>query len=103
TKDALRKVAGGGPRTGAQAALRLAQLLERLESADDATLNLTTAALVPGLKTVLDQLRSALSAQPVDLAALPADLQREWVSPYGRNRIQVYAKGDTNDDANLER
>jgi len=103
TKDALRKAAGNGSTPGAQAALRLAQLLEKLETADDATLNRTTAAVVPGLMTVLDQLRSALSAQPVDLAALPADLQREWVSPDGRYRVQVFAKGDSNDDATVEK
>lgn len=102
TKDALRKAAGSASTPGAQAALRLSQLLERLEAADEATVNLTTAALVPGLVTVLDQLRAALSAQAVDVAALPADLRREWVSPNGRNRVQVFAKGDSNDDATLE-
>jgi predicted RND superfamily exporter protein len=47
-------------------------------------------------------LRAALSAVPVELATLPADLQREWVSPIGRNRVQVFAKGDSNDDATVE-
>jgi len=103
TKDALRKAAGGGSTPGAQAALRLSQLLESLETAGVATLDLTTAALVPGLVTMLDQLRFALSAQAVDLAALPTDLRREWVSPTGRNRVQVFAKGDSNDDAILEK
>lgn len=102
TKNALRKASGSASTPGAQAALRFSQLLERLESADDGTLNLTTAALVPSLVTVLDQLRFALSAQAVDLAALPVDLRREWVSPNGRNRVQVFAKGDSNDDAILE-
>jgi uncharacterized protein len=102
TKNALRKAAGGASTPGAQAALRLSLLLERLETAGDAVLERTTAALVPGLVTVLDQLRFALSAQPVDWAALPRDLQREWVSTNGRNRVQVLAKGDSNDDATLE-
>jgi hopanoid biosynthesis associated RND transporter like protein HpnN len=102
TKNALRKAAGGASTPGAQAALRLSLLLERLETAGDATLERTTAALVPGLVTVLDQLRFTLSAQPVDLAALPRDLQREWVSTNGRNRVQVFARGDSNDDATLE-
>ncbi len=39
----------------------------------------------------------------VDAASLPADLRREWVSPDGRYRVQVFAKGDANDDAVLER
>jgi len=103
TKDALRKAAGPGSTPGAQAALRLSQLLESLETAGVATLDLTTAALVPGLVTMLDQLRFALSAQAVDLAALPTDLRREWVSANGRNRVQVFAKGDSNDDAILEK
>jgi hopanoid biosynthesis associated RND transporter like protein HpnN len=102
TEDALRRTSSGASTPGAQAALRLSQLLKRFETADDAILELTASALVPGLVTVLDQLRAALSAQPVDLAALPADLQREWVSPNGRNRVQVFAKGDSNDDATLE-
>jgi hypothetical protein len=103
TKDALRRLSGNASMPGAQAALRLSQLLERFETAGDAILEQTTAAFVPGLTTVLDQLRAALSAQPVDLAALPADLRREWMSPDGRNRVQVFAKGDPNDDANLEK
>ena len=102
TKAALRKASGGASAPGAQSALRFSQLLERLETADDATLKLTAAALVPGLVTVLDQMREALSAQTVDLASLPADLRREWVSPDGRNRVQVFAKGDSSDDATLE-
>lgn len=72
-----------------------------------------TEALVPGLKTTLAQLRSALQAAPVTRETLPADLVADWVTKDGRARIEVYPKvagvdnasnrSDAREDASLER
>jgi uncharacterized protein len=44
------------------------------------------------LPAQLDQLRSALSAEPVDLHSIPASVARDWVLPDGRARVQVVPK-----------
>ncbi len=102
-KDQLRKVAGNEVTQAAEAARRLADRLEQLEKADSAVVSLTDAALVPGLNTVLMQLRAALAPQPVNAEILPADLRREWVAPDGRARVQAFMKGDANDDDTVQK
>ena len=89
---------GTGDTPGAVAARRLATALHRLEMAAPDRLALTTAAFVPSLHTMLDQLRSALSPQMVTLNSLPADLKREWMTPDGRARAQLFPK-DTSGSA----
>jgi uncharacterized protein len=59
--------------------------------------------LVPGLVTTLDQLREALQAHPVTLETLPEMLKRDWVTPDGRARVEVYPKGDVSDNVALHR
>jgi len=58
---------------------------------------------VPGLVVTLAQLRDALQAETVTLASLPADLKRDWMAPDGRARVEVFPKGDANDNAALQR
>jgi hypothetical protein len=53
--------------------------------------------------TTLDQLRAAMQAGPVTLATLPDELKRDWVASDGRARIEVFPKGDANDNATLRR
>jgi len=48
-------------------------------------------------------LARALAAKPVTLADLPRDLVRDWVAPDGRARVEVFPKGDANDNATLRR
>ncbi len=50
------------------------------------------------LDVMLDQLRLALQATPVARADLPPDLVRDWVTPDGRVRLQVFPSGDGNDN-----
>ena len=50
------------------------------------------------LETILDQIRLALQAQPVSRATLPAELQRDWITPDGRMRLQVFPRGNSNDN-----
>lgn len=97
------QTAAMGTTPAAAAARRLGGVLEMLQRADDAALARATAALVPSLNTVLTRLRAALSPQMVDLDGLPAELKRDWITADGRARVQVVPKGDSNDNATLER
>ncbi len=87
----------------ARDAARLAQALRRLAADEPAQRERAQSVLMPGLVATLGQLRTALKAGPVTLADLPADVVRDWVAPDGRARIEVFAKGDTNDNATLRR
>ena len=55
------------------------------------------------VKLTLEQLRAALSAGPVTLETLPQDLKKEWRGNDGSARVEVYAKGDSNDNETLRR
>ena len=44
-----------------------------------------------------------MQAGPVTLADLPDDVRRDWVASDGRARIEVFPKGDANDNATLRR
>jgi hypothetical protein len=52
---------------------------------------------------MLAQVRIAMQAAPVALASLPDDLKRDWVAADGRARIEVFPKGDANDNETLRR
>jgi hypothetical protein len=54
--------------------------------------------IVPGLKATLSQLNDALQAQPITLKTLPPELVRDWIAADGRARIEVFPKGDPNDN-----
>ena len=55
-----------------------------------------TAAFIPGLKTLLSELRAALHPVPVRFETLPQDLLRDWVSPQGDYRVQVFPSDPSN-------
>jgi uncharacterized protein len=102
TARELRKAAGSGASaTVNEAARRLADVLDRLLPSGGAVLARTEAALVPGLETVLTQLRALLAPEPVSLDTLPQDLKSEWLAPDGKARVQVFAKGNSNDNQTL--
>ena len=42
-------------------------------------------------------------AEPVTRASLPPDLVRDWVASDGRMRIEIWPKGDANDNATINR
>ena len=63
--------------------------LRTLAAAPDSVLIATNVALTRFLPMQLDNLRTALSAEPVTLDKLPEDLARDWRLPDGRVRVQV--------------
>jgi predicted RND superfamily exporter protein len=54
--------------------------------------------LVRPLEIDLDELRRQLHPSRVTLDNLPASLQRDWISPDGRERVEAVPKGDPNDN-----
>jgi hopanoid biosynthesis associated RND transporter like protein HpnN len=83
---------------GGAAALHLAGTLRRLAKASPSLRVRAADALVPGLNTMLDQLRSTLTPKPVTLSTLPADLKEDWVARNGTYRVEVFPKGNANNN-----
>ena len=59
--------------------------------------------MISPLKTVLDELRNYLQAQPVTLETLPSDIARQWVTQDGRFKVEILPKGDPNDNETLRK
>ena len=55
------------------------------------------------LPMLIEQLRVALTAEPVTAASLPPEITRDWLLPDGRARLQVVPKPATQDSAVLQR
>ena len=85
------------------AAKRLAGVLRSLTATGDDGIAIMQRALIAGLPAQLDGLRTALAAQPVSFETLPDDLKREWLTPDGRARVEVYPRGDSNENDTLVR
>ncbi|HEY5048265.1 MAG TPA: MMPL family transporter [Rhizomicrobium sp.] len=98
TAQALETAAGGAGEATAIAARRLAATLHRFAAGSRALRARAANALVPGLDTMLDQIRAALQPQPVALAKLPPELLRDWVAPNGAFRLEVFPSGNANDN-----
>ncbi len=97
---ALRQAAAS---TAADAGARddarnLANVLERLAAGPPAWRAQAAQTLVTPLGPLFAQIRALLQATPVTQANLPPDLVREWLSPDGQARVQVFPKGDSNDN-----
>jgi len=101
TSASLRQVASRDASAGD--ALRLADALEVLAKAAPSARTEAAAMLLPGLATVLEQIRDSLQPQPISIATLPSDLVGAWLAPDGRARVSITPKGDSNDNAVLSR
>jgi hopanoid biosynthesis associated RND transporter like protein HpnN len=96
-------LAAAGAATGASAkdARDLAGAFQRLAQSNARARARAEQALVPGLKIMLDQARTSLAPYPVTAQSLPPDVMRDWVSPNGLYRVQVFPKGNSNDNGVL--
>lgn len=99
----LQAVADQHAGIGADAARRLAAALDKLTQADAAQRARAADAFIYPLRLDLDDVGQSLTAEQVTPAALPPDLVRDWVAPDGRLRIEVWPKGDANDNATIRR
>jgi hopanoid biosynthesis associated RND transporter like protein HpnN len=103
TAVALRQAANGQSGPAASDARRLAGDLETLAKASPAARAQAAQVLMPGLNVLLIQVRASLQPQPITLQSLPPDLVRDWITPDGRTRVSIIPKGDSNNDAVLNR
>jgi len=103
TAAALRAAAAGAEPPAAGDAIRLADALSALAKGPVDNRQRAAAALIPGLQVTLAQLRQALRAGPVTLQSLPADLVRDWTTPDGLARVEVYPSGNQSDNETLTR
>jgi hopanoid biosynthesis associated RND transporter like protein HpnN len=101
TAAKLRAAAGHATDKPSQHARRLADALDAVVKAGPPARARAAEALVPGLKTMLDQVADSLKAAPVTIDNMPADLRSDWVAPDGTARIQVFPKDNSNDPAAL--
>ena len=112
--DNVRAIAGAAQRlediaaanrgsAGSEAAARLANDLKALARGDAAQRERVQAALMPGLVATLAQLRAAMQPEAISLETLPPELKRDWIAADGRARIEVFPKGNSNDNATLSR
>jgi len=99
----LRKAAATDKGAPGKHAVHLANILERLTVAAPKVRAAATDAFIPGLKTMLDQLRAALHPEAITFQSLPQDLVSDWVSASGRYRVEVFPSGNSNDNAVLDR
>ncbi|HWZ71519.1 MAG TPA: MMPL family transporter [Casimicrobiaceae bacterium] len=104
TAQSLEQAAAAHPGLGVAApAARLGRALRTLVQGELQQRERARAALIPGLAATVRQLRSAMQASPVTLATLPDELKRDWVASDGRARIEVFPKGNANDNETLRR
>jgi hopanoid biosynthesis associated RND transporter like protein HpnN len=104
TVQSLERAADAHAGTAVAApAARLGKALRTLAQGEAAPRERMRAVLIPGLLATLDQLRAAMQAGAVTLATLPDDLRRDWIASDGRARIEVFPKGDANDNETLRR
>jgi uncharacterized protein len=96
--DALMQAAEENSGPGADAATRLAAAMLRLANADPAMRARAELTFVSPLKTSLDALRNLLQAEPIAESNIPLPFAGDWIKPDGRARVQVYPKGDPNDN-----
>ncbi len=95
TAAGLRAAATGND-APAQNARRLAAALDAVVKAGPPARARAPAALVPGLKTMLDQVAMSLTAQEVTVESMPAEMRRDWVAPDGTARIQATPRDTSN-------
>jgi hypothetical protein len=94
TASELSAVAGADQRPGAAAARRLSGLLSELAKSDASVRRKVEEAVVGPLRFSLDQLRAELKPQRITIDSVPADLERAWLAPDGRARVQVLPEAD---------
>jgi uncharacterized protein len=98
TVDMLDSIVGDETGPGAAAGKRLSAALAALAKADPATRDKVQTAFVLPLNIALDGVRESLNAQAFTVQTLPKDLADQWLKPDGRARVEVYPKGDPNDN-----
>lgn len=78
-----------------EAAHQLARALEKIvQKKDPRLLTQLDQNLITGIKLYLAQLRARLSGTPASIDDIDSGLRRNWITPDGRAKIEVYPKGN---------
>ncbi|MEO6092492.1 MAG: MMPL family transporter [Novosphingobium sp.] len=99
----LADTARAHPGPGASEALRLAGSFTRLAQSSPARRVQLGETLVLPLGVTLGQMRAMLAAEPIDEDSLPPELVRDWRTPDGRYRLELFPAGDPGDNRALQR
>jgi hopanoid biosynthesis associated RND transporter like protein HpnN len=99
----LQDIADKHDGVGADAARRLGSALSKLAQADVARRVAAADSFIRPLRLDLDDVGESLNAEQVSRESLPSDLVRDWIAPDGKERIEVWPKGDANDNAVVRR
>jgi hopanoid biosynthesis associated RND transporter like protein HpnN len=97
----LNQLAGTASAPSSADARRLAGVLQALAKAPPQMRAQATQTVIAPLNALFNRIRLILQAQPVTPASLPKDLVSAWVASDGRARIQVFPKGDSNNNKTL--
>lgn len=86
-------------------ARRLIRAIEALGGAEaaEATIGAMEERLLSSLPRRLDHLRQALTAEPVTLDSLPADLRGREIAADGRTRVEIYPRENLTDRESFRR
>lgn len=103
TQAQLERVAAGEPSDAADHARALATTLGQIAAGPPTMRAAASDVLVPPLNVMLNQARALLQAEAVSRDTLPPEIAADWVASDGRARVQIFPKGDSNDNAVLAR
>lgn len=96
-QNRLQSLGGQDPAAQALASA----LAKTFDGANAARIAALQDVLLHNFPAQLAHIRDMLAASSVTLDSLPADLKRDWVTPDGRARIDIFPKGDMTDSARL--
>jgi len=99
----LKRTASKSPPEVAAAANRLAGNLTRLAQSDKKVRDKVETIFLSPYRTLVEQVRNSLKAQPITLKNLPPEIVSEWMTPDGRARVEALPKGDPNDNDTLRK
>lgn len=103
TAAQLERVAAGQQGEAADHARALATTLAGIARADPAVRAAASDVLVAPLTVMLNQARAVLQAEEVTRDTLPPEILGDWIAKDGRARVQIFPKGDSNDNRVLTR
>ena len=92
-------LAKAGPNPAAQ---QLAADLKKAAALPDQQVAQLTAVLISSLPDRLNDLKLMLDAKPITIDTLPAEIKRDWITQDGRARVEIFPKGDSQQNAVLK-
>ncbi|QQV76020.1 MMPL family transporter [Sphingomonas aliaeris] len=103
TAAKLASAATAHPGPGSLEARALSRAFDRLATGRPAQRLAVETMLARPLDIMLGQIRLMLQAAPVTRDTIPADLARDWRTPDGRYRLEVFPAGNANDNKVMAR